>query len=383
MTRHAELDALRGLLLVLMTLTHLPTRYSAYSSQLFGFVSAAEGFVFLSGLVAGLVYWRIRQSQGEAALRQRLRRRAWQLYGVHLALLLFLFTVGAALGHFGERPMLRNLLSFYFEQPLVALWAGPLLLYQPPLLDILPTYIVLLLATGFWMRLAARRGWATALGLSLLLWAFAQLHGRAWLLALFNRATGDTVPNLPLPVLGYFDDFAWQLLWVSGLWVGHLLAEGRGQELRPRPALAWAAIGATAFALAWFHRWLPPSLGLPVVDAEFWLQWVDKVLLRPLRLSQFLLLAVSLACLSHWLRPVALAAPGRMLAGLGRASLPVFSVHLLLVLLSLGLIQQEEVPLSAPAELALVIGTLAAMAASAWRHGRRGTLSHPGALRAA
>ena len=107
------------------------------------------------------------------------------------------------------------------------------------------------------------------------------------------------------------------------------------------------------------------------------------MLLRPLRLSQFLLLAVSLACLSHWLRPVALAAPGRLLAGLGRASLPVFSVHLLLVLLSLGLIQQEEVPLSPPAELALVIGTLAVMAASAWRHGRRGALSHPDVLRAA
>ena len=50
MTRRAELDALRGLLLVLMTITHLPTRYSVYSSQIFGFVSAAEGFVFLSGI---------------------------------------------------------------------------------------------------------------------------------------------------------------------------------------------------------------------------------------------------------------------------------------------------------------------------------------------
>ena len=163
MNRHAELDTLRGLLLVLMTVTHLPTRYSVYSSQLFGFASAAEGFVFLSGLVAGLVYWRLRREQGEAVLTQRLRRRAWQLYLAHLALLAFLFTVGAALGHFGERPMLRNLLSFYFEQPLVALWAGPALLYQPPLLDILPTYILLLLGTGFWLRLADRRGWGTVL----------------------------------------------------------------------------------------------------------------------------------------------------------------------------------------------------------------------------
>lgn len=377
MTRHTELDSLRGLLLVLMTITHLPTRYSTYSSQLFGFASAAEGFVFLSGMVAGLVYWRLRREQGEAVLAQRLRRRAGQLYLAHLALLGFLFTVGAALGHFGERPMLRNLLSFYFEQPLMALWAGPALLYQPPLLDILPTYILLLLATGFWLRLADRRGWGVALGLSALVWVFAQLHGRAWVLDLFNRATGETVPNLPLPVLGYFDDFAWQWLWVSGLWVGHLLAEGRGSELRPRPLFAALAVGGTLFLLAWFHRLLP---GLPSPEGLYWETWADKVLLRPLRLAQFLLIVVSLGCMHGWLQGFARAVPGRALAGLGRASLSVFKLHLLLVLLSLGLIGQDEVPLSPAAELALMLGTLAAMGALAWQ---RSALSHAGAPRAA
>lgn len=48
MTRRWELDALRGLMLVLMTLTHLPTRLSSPLGQPFGFVSAAEGFVLLS-----------------------------------------------------------------------------------------------------------------------------------------------------------------------------------------------------------------------------------------------------------------------------------------------------------------------------------------------
>ena len=54
--RRWELDALRGLMLVLMTLTHMPTMYSLPSGQPFGFVSAAEGFVFLSALMVGRVY---------------------------------------------------------------------------------------------------------------------------------------------------------------------------------------------------------------------------------------------------------------------------------------------------------------------------------------
>ena len=46
MRRRWELDALRGLMLVLMTSTHLPTWFAVPASQPFGFVSAAEGFVF-------------------------------------------------------------------------------------------------------------------------------------------------------------------------------------------------------------------------------------------------------------------------------------------------------------------------------------------------
>ncbi len=50
MGRRLELDAVRGLMLVWITLTHLPTIASTYVNQPFGFVSAAEGFIFLSAL---------------------------------------------------------------------------------------------------------------------------------------------------------------------------------------------------------------------------------------------------------------------------------------------------------------------------------------------
>src|ERR1700742_5039113 len=54
--RRPELDALRGLFLVWMTLTHLPTRLSEVVNQPFGFVSSAEGFVFLSAMLVATLY---------------------------------------------------------------------------------------------------------------------------------------------------------------------------------------------------------------------------------------------------------------------------------------------------------------------------------------
>ena len=56
--RRPELDALRGLFLVWMTLTHLPTRFSDFVNQPIGFVSSAEGFVFISALLVGRLYIR-------------------------------------------------------------------------------------------------------------------------------------------------------------------------------------------------------------------------------------------------------------------------------------------------------------------------------------
>ena len=56
MTRRLDIDALRGLMLVLMTFTHLPTRFASPFGQPLGFVSSAEGFVFLSAFMCGWIY---------------------------------------------------------------------------------------------------------------------------------------------------------------------------------------------------------------------------------------------------------------------------------------------------------------------------------------
>ncbi|HEY0975492.1 MAG TPA: OpgC domain-containing protein [Solimonas sp.] len=373
MNRRAELDALRGLLLVLMTITHLPTRFSAYSSQAFGFVSAAEGFVFLSGFVAGLLYWRGMAMHGETWMRAKLFARARELYGWHLALLVFLFTIGAALGHYAERPLLRNLLSFYFEQPGLALWTAPLLLYQPPLLDILPTYIVMLLLTPVWLGQARRHGWAPVLFCSALIWVFAQVGGRALLLDGFNLLTGDRVPTLPLPALGYFDDFAWQLLWVFGLWSGHLMSEHRLPAQLPRRSMRVAAVLTALAYLAWYHGVLEAALmnvGIPLL-APGDVPLFDKVVLRPLRVLNFAVLAITIGLLLPRLSMLLRNAAMALLGLLGRASLRVFGTHLFLALMAFALVDRDESPLDAVTEATMLVAVFGTMLAVAWHYHHR------------
>src|SRR6266481_14356 len=91
MQRRVEIDAARGAMLVWMTLTHLPTMVSTYVNQPFGFVSGAEGFIFLSALFTGRIYYRLAQHDGYRAMTLRLWSRTLRLYGYHALLLAFAF----------------------------------------------------------------------------------------------------------------------------------------------------------------------------------------------------------------------------------------------------------------------------------------------------
>src|SRR5580698_6421224 len=148
MGRRLELDAARGLMLVWITLTHLPTAASAYVNQPFGFISAAEGFIFLSALFTGRIYFRLAEHDGYRAMTVRLWGRTIRLYFYHAFLLAFAFLVAVPIAMSGNRPGLHNLLDFYFmvgaKQSVIE---ALLLIYRPPLLDILPMYIIFLIFT--------------------------------------------------------------------------------------------------------------------------------------------------------------------------------------------------------------------------------------------
>src|SRR5580692_3967948 len=72
MSRDQRLDALRGLLLVIMAAVHVPTPVSHVLQEPFGFIGNAEGFFFLSACLAGRVYGNNYRKNGWEPMSQRL-----------------------------------------------------------------------------------------------------------------------------------------------------------------------------------------------------------------------------------------------------------------------------------------------------------------------
>jgi hypothetical protein len=324
--RRPELDALRGVFLVWMTLTHLPTHLSDLVNEPFGFVSSAEGFVFLSALLVARL--NIRQAaEAGAALRTKLWKRALCIYGYHLILLAFAFTIAADFAVLAHRLALINLLNFYLTHPFPAVVGSLLLIYCPPLLDILPMYVIFLLATPFLLGIAARRGWKGILLTSGSVWLLAQFGLRAWV---HNVVVHVTPLQIPRQDTGSFNLFAWQMVWVSGLCIGAASAhEGSSFRRPPRFVYQVSALICIFFIgvrYNWFGSYLTQqTLGLRL----------DKWQLGPLRVVNL----IAFACVIYWSRKLLtrlfLIEPFIML---GKASLQVFCAHLAFVFVGLALL---------------------------------------------
>lgn len=361
--RRWELDALRGLMLVLMTLTHLPTRFSDPFGQPFGFVSAAEGFVMLSAYMAGRVYTGKALKKGEAAMQQAFLQRAWKIYACQALLLLFLFTIIAVLGLQARQDAVTNLISYYLDHPLSAFFGGLLLVYSPPLLDILPMYILLMLASPVLLLHGWHHGWGWVLAGSVALWLAAQFGASR---ALYDAAASLTQGKLiPYEQLGSFHLLAWQFLWVLGLWMGSNSArEPQAAALDWPRWMLRAAIGVAVVGVLWRHAvgQAPFPGGGP--NAEGLNLMFDKWQLGPLRLINFLALLVLVLHFGPWLKRHLPRVPA--LETLGAASLPVFCAHLMLALAALGVFGAAEPGRPVWIDLTILGATFCALYAVAW-----------------
>ncbi len=358
MERQTELDWLRGLMLVLMTITHLPTWFSSHAGQPFGFVSAAEGFVFLSAFLVGSVYSRMAHKHGYAAMRRALLGRAAKVYAAHVALLLFLFWVLVPFATSHGAHAITDLASYYIAHPRVALISGLLLAYNPPLLDILPMYVLFLLVSPILLAYASRRGFGVLLALSAALWLYAQLHGGRHLYQAIAHLTEWPVPYSQT---GAFSLFAWQMLWLVGLRAGALKAEAvdAGKTEAPWPvALMWTATLLAALFFVWRHVvGQIPFASDPALSALF-----DKWHLGPMRLLNFAVLAILVV---HGRRMFAAWSLHSTIATMGRASLLVFSAHLLVCLVVLATVGDAAGPHVGLLDAALLAGTLVTLYAVA------------------
>jgi hypothetical protein len=316
-------DALRGLCFVFMTMDHFPgdplARFSNPYYGPFGFFTAALGFVFLSGLVGGLVYERDRASYGPRWMVRRVLRRARDLYLTQMAL----FLVLAAALMVGLSGVGRWHLDLMSNTPWRGLVFGSVLLYEPGYLGILPMYCFFLLLTPIVLWQFQRGNLRYVLGASALLWMTAGLALKA--------------PENPRGVdFGAFNPLSYQFLFVIGL------AFGTGQvsiaRLSPhaRKVLfgTCAGIAATAFALRQEYAFHGPFANVlnRLVD------WFSAVELGPLRALSFAAFGVSLYWICRKIQWTDVhSTTFRWLAFVGRHSLPVFAWSILVTYAAVAL----------------------------------------------
>lgn len=317
LSRNHQLDFFRGLLLILIALNHFLAyddiiRYFTYG--FIGWVSAAEGFVFLSGLTAGLVYTYKFMQKGQAYISTAGVKRAWTIYKYHI--ILFLLSVAILFSH----PLIKSYwygdfseFTGIYRDPVSATLMGLLLLNQPIFLDILPMYaIFMLLVPGALILFQKGHHWLVLI-LSFLLYLVGV---SSYAPLLFSRF-------LSIPyVEGYFNLLSWQFLFFAGLFIGFLYYHGATVKVQRNKYLFGLSLALMALFFVLSHLKLDAQYPL----VEF---LSDKKNLRPLRLLNF-------AAIFYVLMFIASSFPKwfefKPVCYLGKYSLEVFSLHIVLVI---------------------------------------------------
>lgn len=317
--REHAIDLLRGLFILSMALSHFGSPLARWLNfRMLGFVTGAQGFVFVSGYVSGMVYGGLLRRQGAQALRTkvfaRLRRlvfHVWLLVTFSAALAAVL---GARSGLEGSdwAPML--------DHPFLGWLGGLLLVYQPPLLDILEMYVVFLALLPAALGLLAAGRTRRFLALVLGVYAIGQV-----------LSVSRFLPDAHV-ILGDWNIAGWQVLFFLGVMFGSPFGKPSLDRLRG-PLGRWLALGAGAALFFMAHpRWIPgiPQawiLALQGLDST----WAEKMAMAPLSVLNFLVLALLYSMLHPWARTKV--REGNPVARLGTKSLEIFTFHLFLLLL--------------------------------------------------
>jgi hypothetical protein len=260
--RDVRIDFLRGVAIASMVVNHLESQ-SYFNAINRGqiYASAAEGFVFLSGLVLGMVtLGRIKKGGFKDAMK-KLVERAGTLYLTSFILmtvlgLLSIIAPGWTLPAFETAP------GSWWQ----ILLAAATFHLAPPVIDILQLYVLCLLVSPAIFWLLQKNFWIPVLAISWSIWSIQQLHPYALSFHPIDR-------DHP-----YFAFASWQILYVHGLVAGYYRTKLQELWARiPRIPLIIGLIVIVAGAITAAHYDM--QLGTwpaNVSDRAAWLAWTDR-----------------------------------------------------------------------------------------------------------
>ena len=225
MARLTIIDGFRGFFLLFMAIVHFGgltgSTWARINHHKLGFVEDAQGFVFVSGLMVGLVYGRkFLKTPTLAYISALLLARVRTIYSHQAGLIAILLVTALALGAAAPRD-----LQPYVEAPATFTLSSLLLVSSSAHMGILPMYIFFMLAApfAFWML---HRGWVVPFFLLMVVgWMVAQTGLAGFAMYRLQLALGDV--GVPARFGLYFNALAWQVLFFVGLWLGFRMAQGR------------------------------------------------------------------------------------------------------------------------------------------------------------
>lgn len=342
------LDFFRGLSLLFIFVDHISLgKFSRLTLQNLGLSDGAEMFVFISGVVSGIVYTKILNTQGFAFAFQKSLRRIRTLYFSNILLLVFHVAI-AYFFHYAyglpivneAEPAMAPLFLLQFQAIAQFIFLG----YEPYLYSILPIYMCFLLFLIPYLKLLERFG-LFALIPSMVLYTIVHLTPGF---------------NLGSSAVGWgFNPFAWQLLFFVGVSSREFVKII--EKITISNAVKWALIFCgfilplgyrlLVFLSIKYPEFLPHALAHiphPRVD---WLHW--KQFLALPRLAHFFTLVMIAYCFKSDLEKFMNYSAAKFLMKLGSNSLPVFIVSCLLDIVVNSLFQYYDYSLNK--ELFLII----------------------------
>ena len=326
------IDFFRGAALLVIFWNHLQWVLKTGFPLRYGLSDAAAVFIFLSGYVCGMVYWKTYTRHGFRHTLVKAWRRAGQLYLAHLASLIAVVGITIITPETDLPQPMIALMASLKENLLSATLSILTLRYFPPLFDILPFYIVLMMTVPAILWLI-KLDWKILFAISSLLWCVTQI----------TAPLGIEI----FPGSWTFNPLSWLMLFSLAMIIG---IKNRENTLfipvrQPYSAIAVCVV-LYAFSDLTTINTLLQEVGI-VTEAMEWLfpspfPLIGRPTLEPVYLLHFLSLAYLVFMVSPHLRWLGNDALTKSIALCGQHSLVLFSTGIVLVYLFSTLIIQND-----------------------------------------
>lgn len=348
------------MMVVVLAHIQVPSVYSYLIDERIGVVTPAEIFIFISGLLIGLIYPKRIHQLGWKKTAGLLLRRSTQLYLISLCVVVAVYLLRFLPG------LDSSVLSTYVDMAtgrvydlypndggtaIKFAWNMLILRSGPGQFNIMGLYVVLMLATPV-ILLLIHRGHV---------WLLALVSGGLYL---FNYLQPTRI--LPSQFENAFSLLAWQMLFVAAIIIGtfwntiKVNVQRRASWLLP--VLIGAFFGFFLFSLnnPWIE--MPGDMRLSWIDPErYTIIYRDMFSRVQLGIGRAVnvIIAFSLGyVLLTWLWKPVYRAFGWFFLPIGQASLFVFAIHLIFVLLfdQIELFQQRHIWLNTFGQTIVLLG---------------------------